>query len=229
MLTLKEIDSQNLLFDIHDKSLPELMEEKFCSFSDYVEQKGVEKIKVARFICLISDKNSPLRFSEPDWYKRKYTAAIIAGFSIKKGTFSSEAESIIVGENKAVNETMVSYIASYGMPSYMLLMSYTALMAFEAQKIFNGKGTKDSSKIVDNASNRIQELTRDFFQSGDVDEYSKVCQTLYSRIEKERERLKPEEIIKILEDTGDLPEDFNPHGTEYKIDLAKDMIFIGDK
>jgi hypothetical protein len=225
-MVLKDIDSSKLLFDIHGEDFVDKFKIKFPEFNEY--HGKIEERKVAIYICLICDRYSPLIVDKPDYYQRKYTVAHLAKFPMSKKEFSSEAEQIIVGENDVVNQTMVCYIASYGLPNYTLLMAFMALMSHETQKIFAGRATKDSQKIVDNASDRIQNLTRDFFQSGDYDEYSKIRQLLYARVEKERIRLRPEQIIRYLEDNGELPDDFNPYG-DYKVNLRDDMVFLGDK
>ena len=226
-MILKDVDSSKLLFDIHASDLVEQFKAKFPEFSDY-ESKISEK-KVVQYIVLMCDMGSPLRIEKPDYYQRKYSSALLVKFPTAKKELTPESEGIVLGKDDVVNQTMVSYIASYGLPNYTLLIAYMALMSHETQKIFAGKGTRDSSKIVDNASDRIQKLTRDFFHSGDYDEYSQLRQVLYARVEKERLRLRPEQIVRYLEDNGELPEDFNPYGDDYSVDLAKDMLFIGEK
>lgn len=225
-MTLKEINSEKLLFDINATDLVEQFTKRFPEFEEY---KGkVDPIKVIQYIILLADMGSDLRIEKPDYFQRKYTAAHIVKFPMTKKEFAPEAEDIIIGENDIVNQVMVAYIASYGLPNYSLLMAFTALMSYETQKIFAGKATKDSQKIVDNASDRIQSLTRDFFKTGNVDESSKIQQQLYARVEKERMRLRPEQIVKVLEQTGSLPEGFSPYGDDYTISLTNDLQFIGD-
>jgi len=225
-MVLKDIESSKLLFDIHSDKLVEEFKAKIPEFSSYAG--NVDEKKVIQYIILMSDMQSPMVHEKPDLYQRKYTVAMMVKFPMAKKEFTPEAEAILIGNNDVVNQSMVAYIASYGLPNYTLLMAFMALMSFETQKVFAGNQTKDSQKIIDNASDRIQVLTRDFFKSGDTDEYSKVRQVLYSRIEKERLRLRPEQIIRYLEDNGELPEDFNPYGGEYRINLAQDMVFVGD-
>jgi len=226
-MTLKEIQSDKLLFDIHSKDLIDQFKKKFTEFEDY---KGkIDEKKVIQYIVLMADVNSPLRSSVKDWYQRKYTAATLVKFPMNKKVFSDESEKIIIGEDDAVNASMVAYIASYGTPAYSLLMSFMALMSYETQKALAGNPSKDSDKIIDRISAKVITLTKDFFHSGDTDEYSRVRQCLYARIEKERLRLRPEQIIRQLEEEGQLPEDFNPYGSEYKISLKDDLVFLGDK
>lgn len=226
-MTLKEINSEKLLFDIHAKDLAEQFTKRFPEFEEY---KGkVDLLKVIQYIILLADMGSDLRIEKPDYFQRKYTAAHIVKFPMTKKEFTPEAEGIIIGEDDVVNQVMVAYIASYGLPNYSLLMAFTALMSYETQKIFAGKATKDSQKIVDNASDRIQSLTRDFFKTGTVDEYSKIQQVLYAKVEKDKMRLRPEQMIRVLENTGELPEGCSPYPDGYVISLKDDLLFIGDK
>jgi hypothetical protein len=225
-MRLTEIDCSKLLFDLQAEDLVEQLKNKFPEFSLY--EAKVDQLKVAQYIVLMCDKHSPLQAEKTDLLQRKYACAVMAKFPMSKKVFTPEAEKIVIGENDATNQTMVAYISSYGQPNYTLLQAYLALMSFETGKIFAGNTGKDSAKTIHDVSDRIQKLTRDFFNSGDTDEYSKVCQALYSRIEKERLRLRPEQIIRYLEDEGALPEDFSPYPSDYKIDLAQDMIFVGD-
>ena len=224
-MTLKDIDSSKLLFDLSAKDLVEQVQAKFPELSEYKGKVDIRKVSI--YVILMADMFSPMSVEKPDWWQRKYACALLAGFPRTKKEFTKEAEDIIIGEDESVNQAMVAYTLSFGLPNFALLQAYMSLMSFEMQKVFGGKGSKDSQKIIDGANDRIQSLTRDFFKSGDTDEYSKVRQVLYAKVEKEREKLRPEQIIRYLEDHGDLPEDFNPYGT-YSVDLATDMIFIGD-
>lgn len=226
-MTLKEIDSSKLLFDIHSEDLVEQFKSKIPEFENY---KGkVDEKKVVQYIVLLADVNTPLRVEKPDWWQRKYTAAMMVKLPMTKKEFSPEAEAIVIGENEVVNNSMVAYICSYGLPNYTLLMAFFSLLSFETQKVFGGKGDKNSQSIIDKASDRIQNLTRDFFKSGEQEEYYKARQALYARVEKDKVQLRPEQMIRAIEDTGELPEGCSPFPSDYKINLSRDMVFLGDK
>ena len=135
---------------------------------------------------------------------------------------------IIIGKNHSVNDMIVAYVTSFGLPEYSLLMAYLALYASEYRKILNGKGGKDSDKIMTAASDKVATYTRKVFGLGEQDEYSLRVQALYSRLEKEKERLRPEQIVRYFTDNNALPEGFNPYGEEYTIEINRDMKFVGD-
>lgn len=227
MNTIKDIEDKRFLFQLQDEDLVNKFSKRFPEFQDY---KGkVEAKKVIQFIILLSDLHSPLRTDTPDYINRKYKAAMICKFPTSKKQFTPEAERIVVGEEEAVNNTMVAYIMSYGKPEYSLLVSFMALLSFETQRALKGDGTKDTPKTIEFIANKVKALTKDFFSSGDQDEYSLVRSALYAKIEKEQIRLRPEQIIRTLEDTGQLPEDFAQYGESYKINLSEDLKFISDK
>ena len=228
-MTIKDIDDSRFLIPLNSAEITDLFTAKFPEFKEY---KGrINADKVARYICLLCDNRSPLISEQPDYVRRKYQAASISGFPTEKGkkTFTGDAEKIIVGENEVVNRTMVAYIASYGRPEYTLMISFMALFSFETQKALTGKGQKETPKILDFLLDRIQSLEKSFFSSGQIDEYSKVRQALYEKIEKEQIRLRPEQVVKMLEETGNLPSDFSPYGEDYSINISEDLKFVGDK
>lgn len=227
-MTIKEIDDSRFLIPVNSAEIESLFTAKFPEFREYKGRIGAEK--VAKYICLLCDSRSPLISEQPDYFKRKYVAANLSGFPTEKGkkTFTGDAEKIIVGENEVVNRVMVAYISSYGKPEYTLLISFMALFSFETQKALTGKGAKETPKVLDFLLDRIQSLEKSFFSSGQIDEYSKIRQALYEKIEKEQVRLRPEMVIRDLTESGELPSDFNPYG-EYKVNLKNDMIFLGDR
>jgi hypothetical protein len=224
---MKDIDDKRFLFQLDDTGLVDKFSERFPEFKEYTGK--VDPRKVIQFIILLSDLHSSLRTDTPDFFQRKYKAAMLCKFPTSKKEFTKDAEQIVVGENEAVNRTMVAYIMSYGKPEYSLLVSFMALLSFETQKALTGEGTKDTAKNIEFIANKVKALTKDFFSSGDQDEYSLVRSALYARIEKEQIRLRPEMVIRQLEEDGALPADWNPHGAGYVIDPSKDMVFIGDK
>jgi hypothetical protein len=67
------------------------------------------------------------------------------------------------------------------------------------------------------------------FRSGDYDENTELRNALYARIEKEKTRLRPEQIVRAYEETGALPNDWCPYGEEEAESVRNiKMSFIGD-
>jgi hypothetical protein len=125
---------------------------------------------------------------------------------------------------------ITAYLFQFNKPEYMSLMLYDAILGVTAQRVMKGDIGKDTSKLIEDATKRKQELTRDVFGSGAYDEYSMLRNALYARIEKEKVRLRPEQIIRDFETSGQLPDDFCPHGADAAglLRVVK-MNFVGDK
>jgi len=228
MISLKDIDSSKLLFDIHSATFVDDIKATIPEFQEY---KGkVPEKKVFLYLVLICDKNSPMFKEIPDYFNRKYVTANMCGFPKTKAGFSEDAEKVILGGNESVNDMLVAYLVYHGIPNYMSLFAYIALNANETRKIMGGSGNKDSIKVIDETTDRIAKLTREVFGSGAYDEYSALKEALYSRVEKERLRLRPEQIIADLEKMGALDPSFCPYGEENAVRTAvNEMFFIGDK
>ena len=173
------------------------------------------------------DIRTPLLREIPDYYTRMYTVASVVGFPQKKGEFTQDGEDIILGKNDVVNNMIVAYTSYMGMPEYQHLMAYQALFASEYLKVLKGKGGKDSDKILENASSKVEKCTRAIFGSGDYDEYSQRRHALYQKIERSKLELKPEKIIKRLIEDGKLPDEFNQY-EDYEVDIHRDIKFVGD-
>lgn len=226
---LKDLDLSRLSYSIYDEDFVDKLRENIPEFEAY--DNKLDSVVVFRFIVLMWDINSPLQQMQEysDYYVRMYACASLSGMPKKKGEFTEEANEIILGKNKLVNDMIVAYVASFGLPEYSLLMAYQALFASEYKKVLLGKGGKDSEKIMTSASNNIASYTRKIFGLGEQDEYSLRKQALYSRLEKEKLRLRPEQIVREFADKGKLPDDFNPYGEDYEVNINEDMKFMGDK
>ena len=227
-MQLKDLDLSRLAYDIFAEDFEERIKEKIPEFREY--DGKLDSLVVFRWIVLMWDINSPLsKMPEYSNYDvRLYTCASLVKFPKTKGVFTEEANEIIIGKNHSVNDMIVAYVTSFGLPEYSLLMAYLALYASEYRKILNGKGGKDSDKIMTAASDKVATYTRKVFGLGEQDEYSLRVQALYSRLEKEKERLRPEQLVRFYTDNNALPEGFNPYGEEYTIEINRDMKFVGD-
>jgi len=186
------------------------------------------------FVVLMYDINSPLWREEPDYNQRMYEAARIANFPMgKKNEFSKEAEDVLFGRISTANDAIVAYITGFGLPEYLQLMGYTILLSQELRKIIGNEGGKESPKMLEETGAKMRSLQRFIFNTGNVDITKEMQHALYSRLERDKLRMRPEEIIKELASKGKLPADFSP----YKQDelpnaddyLRENMTFHGDE
>jgi hypothetical protein len=109
----------------------------------------------------------------------------------------------------------------------MQLVAYLEIQRIKTIEVFSGKISDKSDQILDRVTTMIAEITRKLFVSGDVDEVSLARKALYQKAQIDKARIipRPEDIVKILEADGVLPEDFNPYGEDYTVEKST---FLGD-
>ena len=226
MIKFSEVDSSKLLYDIHSKTFVDDIRKGIPEFDAY---KGDMDKKVFQYIVLMYDLKTPMRVECPDYFQRKYVTASMVGFPKNKQGFTDVSEQILIGDNAEINHLIVVYLFQFSMPEYSALVAYESILANEMRKVMKGGNLKDSGKVVDDATKKIQELTRKVFGSGDYDESTDLRNALYARIEKEKTRLRPEQIIRDLTDNGLLPDEWCPYG-EDEAEAVRNikMTFIGD-
>jgi len=222
-MTLQDIDGARFLYDPTSKDLVKKLQQAIPEFSSY---KGkIPILKVCQYVVLMYDPSSPLWRNVLDYYVRKSTCADMVGFPKTKGQWSKDAEAILTGEDSQVNDMIVAYIAQMGMVEMYQLVAYLSLLSSETRKAIDYKGDKNSIDIITKTGDKIRELLKVVFRSGEYDEIAQVRKALYSRLEKERLRIRPEEIVSMISEEGVLPQEFNPYG-DYEVEKSK---FIGDE
>ena len=226
MIKFSEVDSSKLLYDIHSKTFVDDIRKGIPEFDAY---KGDMDKKVFQYIVLMYDLKTPMRVECPDYFQRKYVTASMVGFPKTKQGFTETSEQILIGDNAEINHLIVVYLFQFSMPEYSALVAYESILANEMRKVMKGGNLKDSGKVVDDATKKIQELTRRVFRSGDYDENTDLRNALYARIEKEKTRLRPEQIIRDLTESGALPSEWCPYG-EDEAEAVRNikMTFKGD-
>ena len=223
-MTLKDIDSNRLLFNIHSKTLIKVVGYLIPEFKEYSGK--IPKTKLFQYIILMYDENSSMWRSFPAYFTRKFQVARLVGFPTgKDGKYSKQISEMLIGLNKDVNNLAVRYIAEFARVEYTHLVALSIILDTETRKLLSGDIDKNADVILDRVTQKIGELTRVIFNSGDYDEISFVRQALYSQAEKDKLMFRPEAIAELLAQGLDLPDDFNPYGNGYK---PEKMRFAGD-
>ena len=127
-------------------------------------------------------------------------------------------------------------MAKFGLIEYLQLIGYTIILNKELSAVLGSKGGGtggiNSTKVIEETGKRMKELQRFIFHTGKEDITKEFQQALYARLEKDKLRIRPEEIIKELSDKGKLPADFSPYEEEELPDseayLRENMTFQGD-
>jgi len=195
------------------------LDQQLSKYDEFNENYELDKTMVNRYIVLMFDMNTSLRLDVRDFWKRKRISAQIAGFKFRPRVkeFEEPVESMLLGNNAAVNNAITKYIMLFGLPEYASLVIFQTMLVFEVQKTLRGTYNNNTSKNVDYIHKRISELT-DLLYGGK--EAINAKKALYSKIEKDRRAEKPEDIIKRINDGDDLA-DMNPYGESYKVDKMK--------
>jgi len=224
-MTLSDITTDKTMFDVHSPSLVEEMTRIIPEIADF--DSPISKIDICRYIVLMYDVNSPMLREVRMFYERKARCAEMLSFPSKKGEWDKDTEDIIMGLNPEFNFIVAAYIANLGLPQYTQLIAYLEIQKIKTIEIISGKISDRSDQILDRVTTIIGEITRKLFGSGETDEITIARKALYQRaaIDKSKIIPRPEEIVKILEADGELPEDFNPYGEGYKVEKST---FIGD-
>jgi len=193
-------------------------------FSEY--NGGLPKKKLFTWIVVMFDLESPLRKTISNFYERKKEAAIVAGWATKKnGEFDSDVTDVLLGADEAANKLIVAYLVQFSMPEYIQLIAYLNMSYAITREVMSNQFDKDTAKNLDYITDRIRLLTNAVYGSGQTDEVMAARKALYEMAEKERLKLNPESIVKMMVEEGGLPDTMNPYG-KHKPDKIK---FVSDE
>lgn len=220
-----EYSFHNCLHDPHTMGFLRDIKEAIPEFKQYKDKLPDKKLFT--WIVVMFDLNSPIRKTITNYYDRKKLSAEIAQFEKKSnGEFDDEVTDMLLGKNERVNVLIVAYLTQFSMPEYLQLIAYLNMSYDITRDIMKGSYDQNTAKTLDYITDRVRLLTNVVFGSGQVDEIMAARKALYEMAEKERIKLNPESIVKIIIDEGALPEDFNPYGKKYKPEKIK---FRGDE
>jgi len=220
-----EYEFHNCLYDVHTMGFLKSIQEGIPEFNNY---KGLlPKKKLFTWIVIMFDLNSPMRKTITNYYDRKKMCAEIAQWEKKSnGEFDDEVTDMLLGKDERVNVLIVAYLTQFSMPEYLQLIAYLNMSYDITRDVMKGKYDQNTAKTLDYITDRVRLLTNVVFGSGQVDEIMAARKALYETAEKERIKLNPENIVKIIQEEGGLPDDFSPYGKKYNPSKIK---FISDE
>jgi hypothetical protein len=125
-MDFKPEDFQHLKYNVYavpqDKEIISVFSE-LSRFPEYSKESGLDANKVLRYIMYAYDRKSPL-LAEKNLIKRKMLACKLSGFELAKdGKYPAEVESMIKGENQAVNRMIICFCRNQKSAQYSLLIS----------------------------------------------------------------------------------------------------------
>ena len=200
---------------------------KLQAISEYKKGKGGILINnILKYLILAFDIQSPLQREMKDYYARKREAAKIAEFPVgQDGKWREDAQSIMIGTDKWFNGLLAQYLSLQATPEYMQLIIYLELLARKTRGILDGDIDDKTHVVVKSLTESIRELTDKVFGTAGEDEVQAARQALYAKAEEDRVRMRPEDIIGLLNEEGVLPSEWG-YGNGYGVEQ---ITFIGDK
>ena len=179
---------------------------------------------VLRYLVLMYDIQSPMHKETKDFYQRKRECAKVADFPKENDRWRADAAAILIGTDEWFNSLVVKYLALLALPEYTQLIAYLELLARRMNRILNGDDDDKTHLVVNALTETIKKLTNAIFGSGTTDEIQQARQALYEQAEEDRARMRPEDVINMLNEGG-LPSSWSPYG-DYEVEK---ITFIGDK
>ena len=223
---MNELSVSKCLYNPLSDTLKEDMSGKLPMIREY---KGKGKIPInslLKYVILMYDVQSPMHKESKEYYQRKRECAKTSEFPVgKDGKWREDAQSILIGEDEWFNSLVVKYLALLALPEYTQLIVYLELLARRTKKIFDGEDDDKTHIIISALTDKIKTLTNLIFGSGETDEIQQARRALYEQAEDERVRMRPEDIINLMNETGGLPSSWG-YGDDYKVG---GITFIGDK
>lgn len=214
------------LYSPLSKSLKDDMLPKLPMIGGYKGGRGKIPVNdILEYLVLAFDIQSPLQRELKDYYTRKREAAKIAGFPLgADGKWRDDAQSIMIGTDKWFNGLLAGYLSLQATPEYMQLIIYLELLARKTRGILDGDIDDKTHVVVKSLTESIRELTDKVFGTAGEDEVQAARQALYAKAEEDRVRMRPEDIIGLLNEEGVLPSAWG-YGDGYKVEP---ITFIGD-
>jgi len=226
-MQITEQSVQKCLFSPLGDNLKDDMSAKLPMIKEYKGGKGKIPINdILRYLILMYDVQSPMHKECKEYYQRKRECAKVANFPTDKdGKWREDVVDILIGTNEWFNTLAVKYLALLALPEYTQLVVYLELLARRNKKIFDGEDDDKTHIVINSLTEKIKELTNKIFGSGVDDEIQQARRALYEQAEDERVRMRPEDIISLMNETGGLPAAWG-YTSDYTVD---EITFIGDK
>ena len=215
------------LYNPLSESLRDEMLPRMPMIVEYKKGKGKIPINdILRYVILVYDVQSPAQREVRDYYQRKRTCAQYVGFpTTPDGKWRDDAVAILIGTDEWFNSLMSRYLSLLALPEYTLLIALLELLARRTKKIFDGLDDDKTHTIINSLTEKIKELTNIIFGSGEIDEIQQARRALYAQAEDDRVKMRPEDIINLVNETGELPSAWG-YGDGYKVEQ---ITFLGDK
>lgn len=225
-MVLNESVVSKCLYNPLSGNLKEEMSPKLPMIKEYRGGKGKIPINnILKYLILMYDLQSPLHREVKDYYGRKKASAMAAEFPMgQDGKWRDDAQSILIGTDKWFNGLLAQYLSLQATPEYMQLIIYLELLARKTRGILDGDIDDKTHVVVKSLTESISELTSRVFGTAGEDEVQAARQALYAKAEDDRIRMRPEDVVNLMNENGELPSSWG-YGDGYEVEQ---ITFIGD-
>ncbi len=214
-MELKHLDTSRLKYNPKSDSFVKKISGDIPEFKKY-RPRVLDREKVFSYVVLLYDFNTPVTYEVLDYYQKKSAVADMLGFA--KGEddkWEDKVEEMLLGLDERVNELIVVFVARFGMPEYTKKVAYTVMLQRETIKALGRGANKDTLANIEKLTAYLGEIDRKLYQSGTTDEITIAKKALYAQVERDRIKIRPEDIVEIIEATkGILPKEFDQYPSE---------------
>lgn len=209
-MRLKEAEYNKCWISPYSKGFLSTIQKELSSFSEFDDTR-LGKKRVYTWIVLMYDPHSPWWMEESQYYNRKRETAIEAGFEMEGVKFPSNVEDVLTGQNEQINKMVAAFISRFANPEFTQLINLLELQNHVTQDMIKGTYDSQTTRVLNAITEDVNRITNRLFGSGEQDEVLAAKKALYQEAEESRRKLNPENIVKILNEEGALPNDFNPY------------------
>lgn len=224
-MVLNESVVSKCLYNPLSGNLKEEMSPKLPMIKEYRGGKGKIPVNnILKYLILAYDIQSPLQREFKDYYTKKKEAARASELPMVDGKWRDDAQAIMIGTDTWFNGLLAQYLSLQATPEYMQLIIFLELLARRTRGILDGEIDDKTHVVVKSLTEAISELTNKVFGSAGEMEIQAARQALYAKAEDDRIRMRPEDVVNLMNETGELPSSWG-YGDDYKVGQ---ITFIGD-
>lgn len=210
-----------------DEKFVEKFEGLHPDFKKDLFLEEVTKEQVYRYIVFTFDIESPYVIKFKDWAQRRRATAKAARFPKSGTSYSKEAETIILGKNRNVNQLFIRYLFLQNDVDFLRYQSYQFLyfkqIRASMEADYDNPGHYDKlKKNIDVLASELKSLEGMIFHGNESKELKKSLYDFASKISLD---FKPEDRALKLEN-GEIVVDESPYPDDYQ---PEEMRFIGDE
>ena len=219
-MEFRSSEFSRMRYDVHSVSndqdilqeIPELAAiSEICDIPEIYN--GLFRTAIVKYIAYMYDPGTPVYTMVPDVMKRRFYSAELADLPKQNSVrFTPSVEKILTGEDKLINDAIVSFVAKNNSALYTKLVVYLTALELQLKAILAGGYKSDALEAVDLLEKGISDITRKILNE---DSARFTLDALYDKVRSEKLQLRPEDIADKIRE-GEDPVDIKPYGEDYK-------------